>query len=107
MRTRDYVFWTLLTAAALSVGTWKRSPTPSPHVESPGPATALIDRPAAFFHKATYWLALWRLAHAAPRSVGDTVPPLAQELPDAVVNAPPIRTIGPDGQPLLDHGAGW
>lgn len=106
MKPRDYVFWTLLTFASISLGSWLRAPAHAQPEASPS-APRLIDQPVAFVSKATYWLALWRLAHAAPRSSWDTAPPLVQELPDAVVNAPPIRTIGPDGQPLLDHGAGW
>jgi len=32
---------------------------------------------------------------------------IVQELPDAVLNAPPQRLAGPDGAPLIDHSAGW
>jgi hypothetical protein len=33
--------------------------------------------------------------------------PDRQDLPDEVVNAPAVRTIGPDGEPLIAHGEGW
>lgn len=36
-----------------------------------------------------------------------TPQPLVQELPEVLVNAPAVRQIGPDGEPLLDHAAGW
>jgi hypothetical protein len=97
MKARDYLFWTTLTCLSLLAGHWLRSggrsgsPLEPPHA-----------RPATVVEKATYWLALLRLAHGAPRLV-----PTFESLPDAVVNAPPQRTDGPDGHPLLDHGSGW
>jgi hypothetical protein len=96
MKVRDYAFWTVLTCVSLVLGHWLRHPEPP--VDPAHPA-----RPATFFEKATYWMALARLAHGAPRMAA----PDRQELPDAVVNAPALRTIGPDGEPLLAHGEGW
>jgi hypothetical protein len=99
VKIRDYVFWTALTCFSLVAGTFVRESIA--HHAPPQPV-----RPATSLEKFTYWLALWRLAHAAPQAM----PPLEtfhQELPDAVVNAPPDRTPGPDGHPLINHGAGW
>lgn len=87
MRFRDYLFLTLL---ALVLVVCLRAPA------SPAPRPSVVDR-------ATYWLALLRLAGEAPRSPS----PLAQEVPDAVVNAPAERIEGPDGHPLVAHGQGW
>jgi hypothetical protein len=95
MKVRDYAFWTVLTCASLVFGHWLRAPQ---HAVNP-----LHPPRATFVEKATYWLALWRLAHGAPQMAA----PDRQELPDAVVNAAPVRVIGPDGEPLLAHGDGW
>jgi hypothetical protein len=90
MKVRDYFFLTLLLALVLVVSL--RAPAASP---APRPTASLVA-------KATYWLALLRLAQEAPQS-----PPLIQEVPDAVVNAPAERIDGPDGHPLVAHGQGW
>lgn len=88
MKSRDYLFLAVVTA--IIVMGW--------HVTSPAPATPQA-RPA--LHQAGDWLAIWWLTREhAPA-------PEVQELPDHIVNAPARRVPGPDGQPLLDHGAGW
>jgi hypothetical protein len=96
MKIRDYVFWTALTCTSLFLGHLLRGPQAADFVHPSRPQATLMA-------KVTYWLALARLAHGAPQMVGPDI----QELPDAVVNAPPVRTIGPDGEPLLAHGDGW
>src|SRR6478752_7410308 len=98
MKARDYFFWITLTFASLLVGHWLRLP---------GDARAEPQAPprphATLLEKATYWAAVWRIGHHfAPRKT-----PEFRELPDEVVNAPAVRTIGPDGEPLLAHGEGW
>lgn len=97
MKVRDYAFWTTLTFASLIVGHFLRHPAPPVDFNhSPRHQATLME-------KVTFWLALARLAQAAPQMAA----PDRQELPDAVVNEPPTRTIGPDGAPLLAHGDGW
>ncbi len=96
MKTRDYVFWTVLTLATLLVGHQLRL-VEGTRSDAPQP-------PATFLSRATYWLAMWRLAQAAPTPVPFQH---VQELPESVVNAPPMRLSGEDGEPLLDHSAGW
>jgi hypothetical protein len=53
--------------------------------------------------KATWWLAVLRIAADPPQ---EHAPPI-QELPDAVVNAPAERRAGPDGELILSHAQGW
>lgn len=97
MKARDYFFWITLTFSSLLIGHWL-------HLLRESPAGIAPDAPrATLVSKATYWLAVWRIGHHfAPRKV-----PEFRELPDEVVNAPAVRTIGPDGEPLLAHGEGW
>ena len=97
MKVRDYLFWTTLTCVSLFVGHWLRGP------QQPLDFSNSSLPHATFWEKTTYWLALARLAHGAPRQMA----PDRQELPAEVVNAPAVRLVGPDGEPLLDHGAGW
>lgn len=96
MKFRDYLFFAVLAAVLIAAVRWPAAAAPLP--DAAQPQTPKVS----FIAKATYWLALLRLAQAAPKAR-----PLIQELPDAVVNAPAERTLGPDGQPLIAHGAGW
>jgi hypothetical protein len=98
MKTRDYVFWIALTLGSVALGHYLRLP-------GDDAAAPLVERPkASLWEKATYWAAVYRLGHHfAPRQR----PAEFRELPDEVVNAPAVRTVGPDGEPLIAHGEGW
>jgi hypothetical protein len=95
MKTRDYLFWTCLTLFSLLVGHALR-------VEFAPPHPAVVRR-ASLWERAIFVYGLWKLSHA----VQATPPSDVQTLPDSVVNAPPERSEGPDGHPLIAHGAGW
>jgi hypothetical protein len=95
MKTRDYLFWTCLTLGSLLMGHLLRVEF-APHV-------APVVRRTSLFERAVFVYGLWKLSHAAQA----TPPSDVQTLPDSVVNAPPERTDGPDGHPLIAHGAGW
>lgn len=91
MKLRDYLFWASLSAVSLYMGPCQQL-QPRVHAQ---------PRQATWLEKTTWWLAMARIAHNGPRELP------RQELPDTLVNAPPERLIGPDGHPLIDHGAGW
>jgi hypothetical protein len=100
MKIRDYVFWTFLTLTSVTLGSWLRSPSAA---SVPGPISPASYRSPGLVERATYWLAIARLAHGGPQPV----PVNTQELPDEVVNAPALRAFDVEGTPLLAHGAGW
>ena len=98
MKTRDCVFWTVLTFGSLLTGHWLRTHEPSaPHAV----------RPATAWDKLSYYWAIWTLAKHAPQQAPPDYRQLRQDMPDSVVNAAPERQLGPDGEPLLAHGEGW
>jgi hypothetical protein len=89
VKLRDYIFWTVLTLAALVLehAVVKVIFAPQP------PAV----RTASVWERVQRW---W-----VRRSDSDDL--FRETLPDDVVNAAPERTVGPDGEPLLAHGKGW
>lgn len=64
----------------------------TPSSSPPSPQRPVIQRVGQ-------WLAIWFLT-------GHPAPPV-QSVPDHLVNAPADRTVGPEGEPLLDHSDGW
>jgi hypothetical protein len=100
MKPRAMVFWTALTIGSLLVGHWLRA------VDPPRPSVVHV-RPASTWDKVTYWWAIWTLAKHAPQMPPPDFRFQRQDIPDHIVNAPPDRQIGPDGEPLLAHGEGW
>jgi hypothetical protein len=102
MKVRDYVFWTCLTLTSLIVSHALRVQFVQ--------AQPAVARRASFWERAVFVYGLWKLSHAvqdAPPGTPAGIPADVQTLPDSVVNAPPDRADGPDGHPLIAHGAGW
>lgn len=91
MKARDYFFWTVLTLAAvlLEHGVLKVIFAPQPET----PAVRTITA----WDRLSNW---WHRRHGSEDLFRET-------LPEDVMNAPPERAIGPEGEALLAHGKGW
>lgn len=90
MKLRDYVFLSVaIGLASLALA--------GDRVFGP-PAAPAPSKPAA--SRIGDWLAIWWLTR-------DHAHPSVQGVPEHIVNAPARHARGPDGQPLLDHSAGW